>query len=152
MLTGGQVPGNGTTVGVQAQPLGRPPPSIEKVTRDSSPLSRSNPRNNTHPVNANSMALPGVAPFPLSTPTESTRTPSPSKQYKKVIAETQGTKPPPETTGKMPPEPLLGWKDDHPMVNVTWFDAAAYAKWAGAAIPTEAQWEAARATRPSLCV
>ena len=54
------------------------------------------------------------------------------KQYKKFIAETQGMPPPPETTGKMPPEPLWGWKDDHPMVNVTWFDAKAYTQWAGA--------------------
>ena len=86
------------------------------------------------------------------------------KQYKKFIAETQGAKPAPGTTGKMPDEPLWGWKDDHPMVMVTWADAVAYAKWAGAALPTEAQWEkAARGTderlypwgnewNPKLCV
>ena len=73
------------------------------------------------------------------------------KQYKKFIAGTQGTKPPPGTTGKMPTEPLWGWKDDHPMVNVSWNDAVAYAKWAGAALPTEAQWEkAARGTDERL--
>lgn len=38
-----------------------------------------------------------------------------------------------------------GWDDPalqpHPIVNVTWYDAKAYADWAGVMLPTEAQWE-----------
>ncbi|HOS44780.1 MAG TPA: SUMF1/EgtB/PvdO family nonheme iron enzyme, partial [Armatimonadota bacterium] len=38
-----------------------------------------------------------------------------------------------------------GWNDpamqQHPIVNITWHDAKAYADWAGVSLPTEAQWE-----------
>ena len=47
------------------------------------------------------------------------------------------------TGRKMPGTPNWGWQDTHPIVNVSWNDAKAYTDWAGATLPTEAQWEKA---------
>ena len=71
-----------------------------------------------------------------------------NQQYAQFVAAT-GYQPPRHWRGKTPPREL----NNHPVVNVTWYDARAYCAWLSKVrgeevrLPTEAEWEkAARGT------
>jgi formylglycine-generating enzyme required for sulfatase activity len=71
------------------------------------------------------------------------RYPVTNADYARFCEETGHDKPPPwYNTGTYPEG-----KGDHPVVQVVWSDAVAYAEWAGKRLPSQAEWEkAARGT------
>jgi formylglycine-generating enzyme required for sulfatase activity len=100
----------------------------------------------THPVDGKAMVLVDAGSF-LSGPDGRPAWlppyfidmyPTTNADYRGFVAST-GHRPPPHWPAGVCPRRLL----DHPVVNVAWHDAVAYARWADKALAEEVEWEKA---------